>query len=226
MAGMGFGPAALAWLKRGHGRPDTVFFAFTILYAIIMAVYLIYNSIKGSSNDPIVNCFLDRVPKIYGKRSMKIINSVVVSVSIAVILLSMFVNWFINARYYNGSNDYSKRPPLSKWYIGTIVIVIFAGESVLAASVEKTIMEYGQFVSDESRATSKAWQFGQIIPFMMLIQPLLESLRALLPKIILKGEERKAAREGQSEIGITKSPTVDGKSIAVSTSTEVREEVK
>src|SRR5437762_7729456 len=41
MAGMGFGPAALAWLKRGHGRPDTVFFAFTILYAIIMAVYLI-----------------------------------------------------------------------------------------------------------------------------------------------------------------------------------------
>ena len=107
-----------------------------------------------------------------------------------------------------------------------MVFVVFAGECVLAASVEKTIMEYGQFVSDESRAASKAWQFCQIIPFMMLLQPLLESLRALLPKIILKKEERKAAREGQSEVGITKSPTVDGKSIALTTSTEVHDEVK
>ena len=223
MAGMGFGPAAVAWLKRGRGRPDTVFFAFTILYAIIMAVYLIYNSVQGSSNAPVINCFLSEVPKIYGKRSMKIINSVVVGVSISVILTSMSYNWFINARYYNGLNNYSERPPLSKWYTWTIVFIVFAGECVLAASVEKTIMEYGQFVSDQSRAASQAWQFGQIIPFMMLLQPLLEGVRALLPKVVVKREERNTAREGQGEVGITESPTIDRKSIAVTTSTEVHE---
>jgi hypothetical protein len=226
MAGMGFGPAAVAWLKRGRGRPDTVFFTFTILYAIIMAAYLIYNSVQGSSNAPLINCFLNEVPKIYGKRSMKIINSVVVGASISVILLSMSYNWFINAKYYNGLNNYSERPPLSKWYTWTIVFIVFAGECVLAASVEKTIMEYGQFVSGDSRAASQAWQFGQIIPFMMLLQPLLEGVRALLPKVVLKREERNGIREGQGEVRITESPTIDRKSIAVTTSADVYEEVK
>ena len=212
MAGMGFGPAVLAWLKRGHGKPDTVFFAFTILYAVLMTVYLIYNSVQGSSDGPIINCFLDQVPKIYGKRSMKIINSVVVGLSISVILLSMHINWFINARYHNGSNDYSNRRPLSKWYTHTMVFVVFAGECVLAASVEKTIMEYGQFVSNESRAAYQAWQFGQIVPFMMLLQPLMEGVRALMPKVILKREESSSEREGQGEVGITESPALDGKS--------------
>ena len=226
MAGMGFGPAALAWLKRGRGRPDTVFFAFTILYAIIMTTYLIYNSVQASSDGAVVNCFLNEVPAIYGKRSMKIINSVVVGLSISVILLSMSANWFINVRYYDGLNNYSERPRLSKWYTWTVVFLVFAGECVLAASVEKTIMEYGQFVSNDTRAAYQAWQFGQIIPFMMLLQPLLEGLRALLPKVVLKNEQRKGVREGQGGDGITESPTVDGKSVPVTTSTEVYEEAK
>lgn len=61
---------------------------------------------------------------------------------------------------------------------------------------------------------------------MMLLQPLLEGLRALLPKVVLKNEQRKGAREGQGGDGITESPTVDGKSISVATSTDVYEEAK
>src|SRR5436190_23628717 len=58
MAGMGFGPAALAWLKRGReGRPDTVFFAFTILYVIVMGCYLFYVVGQENTDGPIINCF-------------------------------------------------------------------------------------------------------------------------------------------------------------------------
>lgn len=195
MAGMGFGPAALAWLKRGHGRPDTVFFTFTIIYVIIMACYLFYTVGQESSSGDIINCFLDDVPSIYGKRGIKIVNSVVVSLSIAVIFASIAANWYINNRYHGGSNDYSRRRPLSLWVVLLMFFIVLGAETVLAASVEKTLMEYGQFVTPDSRAASEAWQFGQIIPFFMLLQPILEALRAILPKIVFKHKARKARKQ-------------------------------
>jgi len=73
--------------------------------------------------------------------------------------------------------------------------IVLGAETVLAASVEKTLMEYGQFVPPDSRAASEAWQFGQIIPFFMLLQPILEALRAILPKIVFKHKARKARKQ-------------------------------
>jgi hypothetical protein len=172
---------------------------------------------------------------------MKIINSVVIGVSVAVIFFSMSFNWYINDKYYNGSNDYSKRPPLKNWYVWIMWFVVFASETVLAASVEKTLMEYSQFVSENSRAASQAWQFGQIIPFMMLIQPIMEAIRALLPKIELKRNERKAAKQDSEEIqGEDGNVSVDRnsskrdsqnrdegveKDVGITTSTEIHEVV-
>ena len=72
-------------------------------------------------------------------------------------------------------------------------LVVLGSETVLAGSVEKTLMEYSQFVSPDSRDALQAWQFGQIIPFFMLLQPLLEALRAALPHIVLKRNARKGA---------------------------------
>jgi hypothetical protein len=193
MAGMGFGPAAMAWLKRGHGRPDTVFFTFTIVYVVVMGCYMFYIVGQESTTGPVINCFLDQVPEIYGKRTMKIVNGVVVGVSVIVILLSMFVNWHINKKYHHGSNDYTRRPSINKFGVALMVLGVFAAETVLAISVEKTITEYSQFVSADTRAASQAWQFGQIIPFMMLLQPVMEALRAVVPKVPFPIRSRHAA---------------------------------
>src|SRR5436190_20734269 len=120
--------------------------------------------------------------------------------------------------------------------------VVFASETVLAASVEKTLMKYSQFVSEDSRAASQAWQFGQIIPFMMLIQPIMEAIRALLPKIELKRNERKAEKQNSGGIqGEDGKVSVDGenskrdsqsrdegvveKDVGVTISTEIHEVV-
>jgi hypothetical protein len=238
MAGMGFGPAALAWLKRGHGRPDTVFFTFTILYVIIMACYLFYTVGQQSSSGAIINCFLDDVPSLYGKHGIKIVNSIVVSVSIAVILASIAANWYINNRYHGGSNDYSRRKPLSVWVVLLMFLVVLGAETVLAASVEKTLMEYSQFVSPDSRNALQAWQFGQIIPFFMLLQPILEALRALVPKVVFKHKARKAQKqqaradagivdvEGEKKLGtneVAEAELVERKSSARGETTEVDE---
>jgi hypothetical protein len=211
MAGMGFGPAALAWLRRGHGRPDTVFFLFTILYTIVMACYLFYTIGQASSTSPIINCFLDDVPALYGKAGIKIINSVVVGVSIAVIIFSIGMSRFINRRYYNGSNNYEERPPIPKWIEFLIFSIVFGAETALAISIEKTITEYSQFVSADSRAAVGAWQFGQIIPFFLLLQPVMEGLRALVPKIELKHRARKAARQAGADGGGDGNTSQDGK---------------
>jgi uncharacterized membrane protein YozB (DUF420 family) len=196
MAGMGFGPAALAWLKRGHeGRPDTVFFAFTILYVIVMGCYLFYVVGQEKTDGPIINCFLDQVPAFYGKHALKIINAVVLSVSIAIILVSIGLNRYINRHYYGGSHDYTHRPKLTKVVSWAMTLFVFAGTTALAVSVEKTLMEYGSFVSDASRAAAGAWQFGQIIPFMMLIQPIMETIRAFLPRIEFKRNKKTSKQE-------------------------------
>ena len=76
---------------------------------------------------------------------------------------------------------------------------VFAGTTALAVSVEKTLLEYGSFVSDSSRAAASAWQFGQIIPFMMLIQPIMETIRAFLPKIEFKRNRNSASRQGTTQ---------------------------
>jgi hypothetical protein len=40
--------------------------------------------------------------------------------------------------------------------------------------------EYGQFVSADDRAEVQAWQFGQIIPLMLLLGPFMDVIRSLM----------------------------------------------
>jgi len=197
LAGMGFGPAALAWLKRGHARPDTVFFTFTILYTIVMGSFLFYTLGQEYTNGPIIKCYLDQVPKMYGKTAMKIVNAIIIGATVSIILFSMVINWHINKKYYHGSNDYSGRHPLNHWLGAFMVFVVFAAETVLAVLVHKTLTEYSSFVSADSKAALDAWQFGQIIPFMMLLEPIMEGLRAILPNI---QATRNAAKQSRGEV--------------------------
>ena len=81
-------------------------------------------------------------------------------------------------------------------------LVVLGAETVLAASVEKTLMEYSQFSTPESRTALQAWQFGQIIPFFLLLQPILEAMRAVLPKIVFKHKARKAAKQARGEVRV------------------------
>jgi hypothetical protein len=81
-------------------------------------------------------------------------------------------------------------------------LVVLGAETVLAASVEKTIMEYSQFATPDSRTALQAWQFGQIIPFFLLLQPVLEGLRAVLPKIVFKHKARRAAKQARGEVRV------------------------
>lgn len=187
MAGMGFGPAAVAWLRRGHGEPDVVFFSFTILYTIIMTCYLFYTIHQESSSGPYINCFLDAVPKLYGKKALEIVCSIIVGVSVLIIGASIIASRYINQRFYRGANQESERPPpITIWISSIIILIVFIIETFLAALIQLTLAEYSKFVSDSDRAALGAWQFGQIVPLVMLIQPIMEAIRALLPKVQIK----------------------------------------
>jgi hypothetical protein len=107
-----------------------------------------------------------------------------------------------------------------------MVLGVFAAETILAISVEKTITEYSQFVSADTRAASQAWQFGQIIPFMMLLQPVMEALRAVVPKVEFplrgrrtaeprreSGEESDTREKERQDMSLTKAGTADNSQV-------------
>ena len=61
MAAMAFGPAAMVWLRRTRGRIDYTFTDFTVLYAIIMVVYMFYTSSNSFTPDPLHSVTLTKL---------------------------------------------------------------------------------------------------------------------------------------------------------------------
>jgi hypothetical protein len=184
LAGMAFGPAAITWLRRSSGDTDYIFLWFTCLYAAFMGAFLFFTIGNVLGDGPVTHCFLDDVPSFYGRGMMKTINAIVVAVTVAVIVLSGISN--------NGPNSFfAKRPTLRNYWQWCVVVIVFAVETLLAVLVDKTIMTYAQFVTDDQRAEADAWGFGQIISFMLLIGPLMDALKA----IIARGEKKINAGE-------------------------------
>jgi len=188
MAGMGFGPAAIAWLRRGKGQPDMVFLMFTVLYAIIMACFLFYTVSQLAGDGPVINCYLDEVPALYGKTSLKIVDGIIVGVSVLIIILSVLMSRWINKRYYSRpgrQNDESERPPsvATVWFEVLLIFVILAVETCLGVLIQYTITEYSKFVNPNDLEVVGEWDFGQIVPLVMLIAPVMELIRALMPRI-------------------------------------------
>src|SRR5271170_5428009 len=191
MAGMGTGPAALAWL---NDNPDNVFCGLTALYAIVMAGYLFYTVAEQSrSSNLVINCFLDDVPTMYGKTALKIANSIIIGVSLLLMAFVITTRTIVNKmREHEQHRD---RRGI-RWYRLLFALVIFAAETVLAILINLTINEYGKFVSSDDRAAISAWQFGQIIPLMMLLAPFMDVIRVLKDKF-LKMRKKKAERAGE-----------------------------
>ena len=192
MAGMGAGPAALAWL---NDEPDSVFFALTILYGIVMAGYLFYTvAEQARSSSPVINCFLDDVPAMYGKTALKIANSIIIGVSLLLMAFVITTRTIVNKMR---KHEQPRRRRGIRWYRILFALVIFAAETVLAILINLTINEYGKFVSSDDRAAISAWQFGQIIPLMMLLAPFMDVIRVLKEKFLeMRKKESSTSPEG------------------------------
>ena len=117
---MSFGPAAIAWLRRVHGRTDRAFFVFTAIYAGTLFGFALYANKAVEANahnsDMLIECFLDSV------------------------------------------NLYRKIVPRAE------------------------------------QMPETTWSFGQIIPFMMLIYPMLLGLRAWMEGDVIGHVEEQMAR--------------------------------
>lgn len=196
MAGMGTGPAALAWL---NDEPDSVFFALTILYGIVMAGYLFYTvAVQAGSSSPVINCFLDEVPSMYGKTALKIANSIIIGVSLLLMVFVIATRTIVNK--LRAHEQYQRHHRRIRWYRILFALVIFVAETVLAILINLTMDEYGKFVSSDDRAAISAWQFGQIIPLMMLLAPFMDVIRDLMKKFSeMRKEKAESAREQRSK---------------------------
>jgi hypothetical protein len=205
MAGMGSGPAALAWL---NDEPDSVFFGLTILYGIVMAGYLFYTlAEQASSSSPVIDCFLDKVPSMYGKTALKTANSIIVSLSLVLMALAIITRTIVNRWRRRNDDHHQRRLRGIRWYRVLFALVIFIAETVLAVLINLTLNEYGKFVSSNDRDTVSAWQFGQIIPLMMLLQPFMDVIRALKQTFFKMWKEKKEERARQASSG---SPSDNG----------------
>jgi hypothetical protein len=201
LAGMAFGPAAITWLRRSSHKTDYIFLWFTCLYAAFMGAFLFFTIGNVLGDGPVTHCFLDDVPSFYGRSMQKTINAIVVAVSIAVIVLSGITNKLYQKNHPGGEvSFFTRRPTLRIYWEWAVVVIVFAVETMLAVLVDKTIITYGQFVTDDQRAEANAWGFGQIISFMLLIGPLMDALKAILARGERKAAEKNAARGEVSQV--------------------------
>jgi len=196
MACMAFGPAAIAWLRRTRGKINYIFMIFTIIYAILMIAFLLYISIGLHDPDPLTTCFLNYVSPIYGTTATIIINSLVIGICVGVIILSCILHHCISRRHQGhdghlGQQGFTTR---REWCFAAVVFVL---ELLLAVLVNKTVMAYSSSVTGDVRGMEEDWSFAQIIPFMMLIGPIMEMLRAIFDRerFKLKTEERQEMRQ-------------------------------
>jgi hypothetical protein len=202
MAGMGAGPAALAWL---NDKPDVVFFALTILYAIIMAGYLFYTVGEQNRTGGVLDCFLDQVPGMYGKTAMKIANSIIIAISLGLIIASILARYLIT-KSRQRANDKKRHHRLFTLYRWIFTILVFLAETALAVMIQFTLAEYSTFVSAADRAEIGAWAFGQIVPLMMLLAPFMDVIRAVMDNIKERREAKKEKENSGNSIDMKGDP--------------------
>jgi len=181
MAAMAFGPAAIAWLRRTHGTLDMVFFIFTSGYVAAMFGFCIFivqnlNGVSADSTLPLECGFDDfnSLPKLFQKHAMETTNLVAVSIAAGIIVICIASNCFKRTRRF-------VVPVLSKlgskWgyaIVGVILII----EGLLFSLLWDAARSYRNLYSSEAQDQEGSWSFGQIIPFTMLIYPVLQLIRA------------------------------------------------
>ena len=190
LAAMSFGPAAIAWLRRAHGRTDKVFFIFTLIYAGALFGFAFYaNSQLGNfgtdelASDLPLECFLDsdNIPHLYKGPTMRVLNVVLVSLSVAIIVISGFSNLFYRKYRPGGVHSFfATRPNLDSYWEKSVIAVVVLVEVLLFVLAWETTAHYRSIVPQAQQTAEGAWGFGQLIPFTMLLYPILLGLRAWL----------------------------------------------
>jgi hypothetical protein len=204
MAAMSFGPAAIAWLRRAHGRTDKVFFIFTILYAGALFGFTVYTH-AHLNKDPApstatvlpLECFLDspNIPFLYKYTTMKTLNLVTISVSVGIIVTSGFSNLFYKKYHPGGAHSFfASRPKLDSIWEKFVVAAVVLVEVLLFVLVWETADHYRSIVDEKDQRKEGSWSFGQIIPFTLLIYPILMALRALMEGDIIGHVETQMPR--------------------------------
>jgi hypothetical protein len=196
MAAMGFGPAAIAWLRRAHGRTDKVFFIFTVSYAAIMFGFSLYANAR-LTNDPFpsslpLDCFLDveTIPDFYKKGAMHALNIVSVSITVGVIVVSAASNLFYRKYRPTGyMNWFASRPAINSIWERCVVFFVLLIEVLLFIMVWETASHYRDVVPEAQQQAEGVWSFGQIIPFMMLLFPILLGFRAAIEGDVIRHVE-------------------------------------
>jgi hypothetical protein len=202
MACMAFGPTAIAWLRRTRGKPiDYIFMIFTIIYTILMIAFLLYSSLGLLNPDPLTKCFLDKVPSIYGTTATIIINSLVIGICVCVIIVSCILHHCVSRKRQENEESLCQRGFTTRreWCFAVVVFVL---EVFLAVLVNKTVMEYSHSVPMGVQGVEEDWTFAQIIPFMMLIGPIMELLRAIFDpeRFKLRTEEQREMRQNSFNV--------------------------
>jgi hypothetical protein len=181
LAGMCVGPAAIAWLRRTHGQTNALMFLLTVIYVLCMGAFFsitVHNSFDIQSGE-IYNCFLGEVPAFYGEKSMKIINSFMVGLTVIFVLVSAITNCVYKK---NRSGRYlgffARQPKVSTKWEWFLVSLVFVFELMIAILAFKTGQQFGQNV-DPTTSTSNMWTFGQIVPLVMVILPVIACLKAI-----------------------------------------------
>jgi hypothetical protein len=199
MAAMSFGPAAIVWLRRGHGRIDNVFFLLTLIYAAALFGFALYANSQLASFGPYerasnlpLECFLDSddIPSLYKEHAMRVFNAILVSLSIAIIVISGLSNLLYRKYRPSGVHSFfATRPKLDSCREIFVVTVVVVVEMLLFSLVWETAAHYRRIVPQAQQMAEGAWGFGQLIPFIMLLYPILLGLRAWMKRDVIANVE-------------------------------------
>jgi hypothetical protein len=182
IAAMGIGPAIIAWLRRAYGRTDMLFLLFTIAYLIAMSGFTFYTIYLEKLGNGVVKCFLGQVPHFYGEQYLKIFNLTITITCAVLVIISVITNCCQVSHRRRGTDWFYNvhgQPRLTTVWEWGLVVFVFIVEALVFVLVQETVDQYRNLLPMGAQADEEIWSFGQIVPFMMLIYPILVTFRSL-----------------------------------------------
>jgi hypothetical protein len=109
---------------------------------------------------------------------MKIINGFLVGVTVLVIVCCTITNCVykknLSGRY---RGFFARQPKISTGWEYSIVFAVFILELIIAILAFETARQFGNNIAFNT--SNPAWTFGQIVPFVMIILPLMAGLKTM-----------------------------------------------
>ena len=161
MAAMVLGPAIMPWLQRTHGKFDTVFPPFILMYVGFMFCFALYISVVLSQFDDErydnlpFQCFFDETDLIQ-QSSLQVLNLLIVSLIIVIVLAIGLLKLYPNLRtkvcaLFSFCHKFN-----TVWVI--LLAVLFA-EIVLFVFVWETANQCRNLLSFEYESAKVDWSF-------------------------------------------------------------------